>query len=331
MIRAPSLLRIKRDDLSSRRPVNSTPETHHSMPSQPNQSQENKSAKGKSGVKLRPGELLTSTFPERMRELQEQLEKAQAEVEAEQEAERVRLLERQREVEEAQRREERKRVEAEAAKRAEAHAAAERSKQGVVRHSKDCDQCRKAGVACEWQTGGRVKACDRCREQHATCKIDGQGVGPKKRKRTEAGVDPEPEAGPSRQQESGVRGPETENGGLAALNGTLVLIARKLGGIQATLTGMLEAQEGLLDTLTLMCERMGGEESESEPEPEEVAEVAAEIAELNAEKAEHQTEKKAEKRTEKRKAKKPETEEEETEEAEETEETGPAEKKQRKE
>lgn len=260
-----------------------------------------------------------------MRELQEQLEKAQAEVEAEQEAERVRLLERQREVEEAQRREERKRVEAEAAKRAEAHAAAERSKQGVVRHSKDCDQCRKAGVACEWQTGGRVKACDRCREQHATCKIDGQGVGPKKRKRTEAGVDPEPEAGPSRQQESGVRGPETENGGLAALNGTLVLIARKLGGIQATLTGMLEAQEGLLDTLTLMCERMAGEESESEPEPEEVEEAATELVELDSEEAESQEQKKKGKKTEKKKRKSTEKEEEESEGA------GPVEKKQRKE
>ena len=88
-----------------------------------------------------------------MRELQEQLEQAQAKVEveqeAEQEAERVRLLERQRAVEEAQRREEQKRAEAEAAKRAEA----ERRKQGVIRRPKACNQCVRANVTCEWPTG----------------------------------------------------------------------------------------------------------------------------------------------------------------------------------
>ena len=251
-------------------------------------------------------------------------------MEAEQEAEQVRLLERQRAVEEVQRREEQKRAEAEAAK----HAEAEWRKQGVIRRPKACDQCVRVNVTCEWPTEGRAKACDRCQEQHVPCMVDGKGVRVKKRKRTEGGAEAELEVGPSRQQGSGVQGPEMESGGLAALNGILVLIARKLGGIQATLTGMQKTQEGLLETLTLMCERMAGEESELEAEMVEIVEVAEEMAELDAEMAEHQKEKekekkrKTEKRTEKKKAKKPETEED-VEEIEEK--TGPVEKKQRKE
>ena len=271
-----------------------------------------------------------------MRELQEQLEQAQAEVEAEQEAERMRLLEQQRAVEEVQRREEQKRAEAEAAKRVEAHAKAERRKQGVIRRPKACDQCMRANVTCEWLTEGRAKAYNHCREQHTLCMVDGKGVGVKKQKRTEGGAEAEPEAGPSRQQGSGVQSPETESGGLAALNGTLILIARKLGGIQAMLARMQKTQEGLLETLTLMCEQMAGEELESEAETAEIAEVVEEMAELDAEMVEldaemvgHQKEKEKEKkRMEKKKAKKPETEED----AEESEEeTGLAEKKQRKE
>ena len=142
-------------------------------------------------------------------------------------------------------------------------------------------------------------------------------------------METEPKASSSCQQGSRVQSPEMESGGLAMLNDTLVLITWRLGGIQATLARMQEAQEGLLETLTLMCEQMAGEESESEAETAKVAEVAEKMVKLDVEMAEHQKEKEKEKRkTEKRmgkkKAKKPEM----KEDAEETEEeTGPMEKK----
>ena len=79
----------------------------------------------------------------------------------------------------------------------------------------------------------------------------------------------EPEASLSQQQGSGVQSPETESGSLAALNDTLVLIVRKLNGIQTMLTEMLEMQNGFLETLTLMCEENEGGNRTGE---EEVAE-----------------------------------------------------------